>query len=188
MPLPSSAATMSPATRAAIRGSMKTDRNSSISTGVARPDWVMCEAKMLPWSWPSMVVQVLNEHEDQRQDDRQPEAEIGALLGDQLAQLPAVGGQRRGSPSRCAAAAGAAWRRGCSASLLERCSCGLPQLRSRICDRRRRAVGAGSCASPASVSRKNRSSSVASSGVSARIPMPAWASASDSAPTSCSSA
>ena len=53
VPLPSSVATMSPATSEATRGSMKTDRNSSISTGVASPDWVICEAKMLsaPWSW-----------------------------------------------------------------------------------------------------------------------------------------
>ena len=59
VPLPSSLATMSPATSEATSGSMKADRNSSIRTGVARPDWVICAAKMLsaprPCRWRSVL-------------------------------------------------------------------------------------------------------------------------------------
>ena len=53
VPLPSSLATMSPATSEATSGSMKTDRKVSISTGVASPDCVIWATKMLspPRSW-----------------------------------------------------------------------------------------------------------------------------------------
>ena len=43
-----------------------------------------------------VLMQILEHDEDHRQDHRQREAEICALLRDQLAQLPAVDDQRRG--------------------------------------------------------------------------------------------
>ncbi len=98
MPFPSSAATTSPATSEAARGSMKTERKSSISTGVASPDCVIWAAKMLsaprPWRWWTFW----NTTKNSGRIDHERESEVGALLGDQLAQLPAVDGQRRGAP------------------------------------------------------------------------------------------
>ena len=52
------------------------------------------------------LAQVLGDHEDDRQDRRQTEAQVGALLRDELAQLPAVGGERRGAPGRARVGAG----------------------------------------------------------------------------------
>jgi hypothetical protein len=47
-------------------------------------------------------VHVLHDHEDQGQDHGQAEAHVGALLGTQLAQLPAVDGERGRAPrARC---------------------------------------------------------------------------------------
>ena len=47
VPLPSSLATMSPATSDAINGRKNGARNVSMRTGVASPDWKISEAKML---------------------------------------------------------------------------------------------------------------------------------------------
>ena len=46
VPLPSSVATMSPETSAAISGRKKGARKVSIRTGVARPDWKISDAKI----------------------------------------------------------------------------------------------------------------------------------------------
>ena len=103
-----------------------------------------------------VLMQVLDEHEDQRQDRRQPEAEIGALLRDELAQLPAPDRERRGPAwARRGTAAG---RRGMVATLLMLLLATLGDLRAlpaRVDPRRRRPRSAGRTgprASPAPVS------------------------------------
>ena len=102
------------------------------------------------------------------------EAQVGALLGDELAQLPAVGP----SASRAAARGGALRRRrrcgGCASALPDGRSAGAsPSLHARPASGARprsRAIQIlRRCSAPSSVNRKKRSSSVASSGVSARI-------------------
>src|SRR5438270_5989153 len=120
--------------------------------------------------------QVLDHDEDERQDRGEPEPEVGALLRDELAQLPAVDRQRGRSFE-----AGDAQRRGRG-----RCTDaahGASTRRSSLATGAARAW-AGSPSPLFSVSRKNRSSSVASSGVSERIATLAAPSASDRAPTS----
>ena len=121
------------------------------------------------------------------------EAEVGALLGDELAHLPrhtvSVEGRLRRAPAAARRPRTGVLRRRCSSDLDRPGGGPVGQCRPRR--GARSSAGppeARPAAAPPSVSRKNRSSSVASSGVSARIPMPARPSASDSAPTSCSSA
>src|SRR5205085_11677058 len=53
-----------------------------------------------------VVVQVLCEHEDQRKDDPDRQPQVGALLGDELAQLPAPDRERPRTPP-------AHWAGGC---------------------------------------------------------------------------
>ena len=176
MPLPSSLATMSPATSAATSGSKKTGQEQQHQHRRGEPRLGDLRGEDVLAAVVVALVEALEDDEDQRQDDHQAEAEVGALLGDQLAQLPAVDGQR--GRARCGARARLGAARG---ELRRRCSSAR--------HRRPRGLRRLSRRSPLpSVSRKNRSSSVASSGVSARIATPPRPSASDSSPTSRSSA
>ena len=150
-----------------------------MSTGVASPDCVICAAKMFSAPRRVALVHVLEDHEEQRQDHDQPQAEIGALLRDELAQLPAVDRQRRGRRARaCAERAAAAWRgadgraahrpRSPAQRALPGRAVAAVRRRGVVCAVRARRL---SRAPLPSVRRKKRSSSVASSGVSARIPI-----------------
>ena len=136
------------------------------------------EEVVASWSW--WWCRCWASDEDQREDDADRQPQVGALLRDELAQLPAPDRQALGRRScwrrRARRSAPAARRRRSGAhatgTLVAR-----PELR------RRRPAARRSAGTSPSVRRKNRSSSVASSGVSARMPTPARASASDSAPT-----
>src|SRR5438309_6331328 len=125
------------------------------------------------------VAKALHDHEDHGEDHREPEAEVRALLRDELAQLPAVG--RRG---------GGAFEAGSAEGLGVRCADRAHDVAPAESAPTAASSGArgGDAPLPSSVSLKKRSSSVASSGVSERMPTPARPSASESAPTWGSSA
>jgi len=76
---------------------MKTERNSSISTGVARPDCVICAARCSRRRGHGAGGRSGRSRRT-GQSDHESQAHVGALLGDELAQLPAIDGQRRWSP------------------------------------------------------------------------------------------
>src|SRR5207302_10056196 len=124
-----------------------------------------------------MLAQALHGNEDQREDHAESEAEVRALLRDELAQLPAVGGRRGGAPEMPARRGERLAADGADAAHDAPPGCSAPaDASSPAC--------VAEAPLPSSVSLKKRSSSVASSGVSERMPTPAWPSASESAPTS----
>src|SRR4029077_14258087 len=106
------------------------------------------------------VAKGLHDHEDQRQDHGEPEAEVGALLRDELAQLPAVGRRGGGAfETRDGERLGA-----CGADGAHALSTDPPTPAGS------RTGAGGEAPLVSSVSLKKRSSSVASSGVSERMP------------------